>query len=415
MIEVARVLEFAAEERPYCTFSDSTKIRLSHETCRLSLKATAAGLYPTDANLYVKTRAISPQAVRRWTNFDATMSTPKSPTGAAVTSIGWKLNDGTNDRYWNGSTWAVAGAGNWNTTAVVQANIASFPVASKTLRPVVNLRTTDSRYTPTVSDVRVLFEANYSSGIENLVTKALRRRIETIEATTEIAVSWPATGATYDLDGLVQEEDVTIVDVDGAFLHATDPDCENDLLVSYNTGTKVVTLSSSQTAGTVVLLRVAYRPTAAISTHQDYDVLGQMPYVAIEEIKTDIRAASSQTITFAEWNTGMGRALPCPAVVDCTVTLRSCTKSSKESARLAQAISTSFRNTPMLDLDALDERVGVVLEMDAAIEPRFDEVNQHDGPIAVRMIGARLWGRASTQAYSVQQIEFTGTIEATAS
>lgn len=187
MIEVARVLEFASEDRPRCVFSDSTKIRLDHELTKLTLKKTA-GVYPTDSNLYVRCHAVSPDGLRRWTNIDASMSTPKSSVGAAVTSIQWRLSDGTDDRYWNGSTWAVAGASDWNTLAVVQANIATFPVTSKTLRPVVNLKTTDSRYSPSVFNIRLLFEANYTSVVEEVVLRGVKRRVEALRPTVEVAV-----------------------------------------------------------------------------------------------------------------------------------------------------------------------------------------------------------------------------------
>jgi hypothetical protein len=259
------------------TFSDGTKVRLDPSDNQLKLKLDANGDFPTDDDLFISTGLFYPTTGRAWTGFQALTTEPTD------TSLGFKLNDDTDDYYWDGGAWSVAGLSDWSTEADIATNIATFP--SRKLRVVINLKTTDDTVSPSVASVLIGFRARivfFEQWIYRTLVPLLRDSIRPL-------ADWPfpkgATGTTIDLNDFELDAAFNLVDVEAAFNHTDDPDHLTDIFSGYDTGTKVITLTTSVDAGKVVWIEFAYEPEVAVFTSVDYKELAKTPAITVENLR----------------------------------------------------------------------------------------------------------------------------------
>ena len=153
--KMIKLFEFTSDRRPRMTLGPS--VRLSEEEHCLELVADINGEYPTDNDLYAKTWVTDPTSLRQWLLFQVDAVHAKVD-GVAQSALGFRLGDGTNEHWWNGSAWVVDTA-HWNTEAEVSAHIASFPVTSRKLQVIINLKTNNKAYTPKLYRAKVLWDS----------------------------------------------------------------------------------------------------------------------------------------------------------------------------------------------------------------------------------------------------------------
>ncbi len=273
---------FEEKNRSRFTFSDSDKIRLNPATGRIELKQvstdrpTGVPLYSTDADLYVATWITNPTAIRRWAGFSFDPLEGNQPAG---TTVRFKLNDGTNDRIWDGA-WSIAGASDWNTEAEVAANIATFPVLDQKIGVIVNLQTTDPKVTPSVTAVDILMSCEIDY-IYSIVGDALISSLEAaFQPRADFAVRADG-GTKISLKDM--ETPFEVSDVPEAYDHGSDPNHFTNLASTYEATSKVLTLSSSVERGTVVWLRFVFQPKVYLNwPSQDYLEVEKLPAVVID-------------------------------------------------------------------------------------------------------------------------------------
>ncbi len=279
--------QFVFEEinRSRLTFSDSTKIRLNPKTNRLELSiqsynpVTAAPVYPTDSDLTVTTWLSNPTALVQWLGF---MMEPLTPNQPENTQVRFKLNDGTDDRYWDGGAWSVAGATDWNTENEVSANIGSFPVTSKQLGVVLNLLTTDGVSTPSVKDLEILYEAEVDYLRSLIVDSLLADLKENIRPVVDLAMRAPG-GDMLNLRDV--ETGFNILSVQAVYDHEADPNHNTDLLSSYNSTSKTIHLTSSVARGKRMWVEFLVEPEGYLEWgSQDYTEVEKLPAVVIESV-----------------------------------------------------------------------------------------------------------------------------------
>ena len=87
---------------------------------------TSAALYPTDNPAIYPTVPLTVASLDIWSSFAETAT---KGTG----EIYYQLSDngGSTWKYWNGSAWATAGAGNYNTASVINTNISTFSTSTQ--------------------------------------------------------------------------------------------------------------------------------------------------------------------------------------------------------------------------------------------------------------------------------------------
>lgn len=294
--DIIHCFEFMETVREDLTFSDSDKVRLDPIDHNLKLKADDDGKYPTDADLYIKTQEFWPKTNKIWRGFFASIVTPDD------TSVQFKLNDGTDDYYWTGSAWAVAGASDWNTEAEITNNIDTFSVGK--LHIVINLVTTDSDVTPTVEHILV----GYSAQIVFLEQWIYRTLVPLLREGCRPYAHWAvpigSTTSTIDLNDYRLDTPFNLVDIDTVYNHTNDPDHIVDIFDSYNSGTKVITLTTSIAATEVAWINFVYEPEVAVNTSVDYHELQKVPALTIEDIRISKLQRSGWTNGLVNKDTG---------------------------------------------------------------------------------------------------------------
>jgi len=406
---IARVDDFDPTDRDRYDFSDGTKIRLDGEMCALTLKAhRATGRYPTDTGLFVRGVGLRADALAGLVGFFAEVDTPEIDEGDGTTWVLYRVNDGTDDRWWDGSAWTVAAPGEWNTLAEIQAHLATFPVTSKRARIVYNLGTADDRYSPTVRRAVLVYEVEIGSFDEEYLYRTIVRRFKTIHPEAEVVVEWPAAGATYDLDGLVLEEPLGVgptgyTAVPAAYDLTDDPGRAVNLASAFDPSTRVVTLSAPVDAGHEVEIHVRYTPIVAVLTHPDYDEIPGVPAIVIENIveqglvDTEAEEAAVNVLTFE------AVVVRSPRTPRLQFDVRCIAARAIDLARLTEAVKIDMAESPVVESLA----VGVDLYWIGgpfSVTPQADaaHVMEARGPVRVR--GAEAWAYGRRTGYGVGRV-----------
>jgi hypothetical protein len=337
------------DPRASTVLSDAAKIRLDPADFKIKLKLQDNSRYPTDADLSARSRTYRPEAVRRLLMLQLNASIPKDEDGNALASVGLRLFDGTDERFWDGGAWAVAGAGDWNTEAEVNGNIEDFNVSARAFAVVLNLQTADDRVTPTVESVFVLWEGEVDWS-QDITLDSLTATVRENAIWTEDAALPPleADSALIDLDAYTDDSNLTVVGMDAVYDHTADPTHRTDLLQSYDAGTREITLAVSIPAGNVPYLRMRCQAVVAWDTHQDFTEVGHLPEVILGDVETVSSSPypSGSGSGIVRKDTGAAVSVPAPYRMTYQVTMEVRTDRSREQQRLTDALLTLLVDGP---------------------------------------------------------------------
>lgn len=332
------------DPRAGLVLSDPSKIRLDPADHRIKLKVTPSFYYPTDQNLSARSRLYRPAALRQLLMVQACGVFPEG------TSIGYRLFDGTTERWWNGSAWAVAGAGNWNTETELNAHIATYSAAARQFAVTFNLATTDPNVTPELQGLRVLWEGPIDWHDDILIDSLLGEYLAGLNFVCDASLPpLDAITTTVDLDDYLQRSTLDVVDLDAVFNDTLDPQHATNILGSYNAGTKLLTLSGSVAVGTRLFLRLLVRPSVSWSTHQDFEEVGKVPAVILSETKT-VKSTGGPIwgeAGIVRKDTGAAWTIPAPARLSFAIIAELRTSSLRELSRLHSAILERLEDGPM--------------------------------------------------------------------
>lgn len=404
---------FTEADRAYVTLGTDT--RLNPDTHRAQLGTYGVATYPTDADLYVKTRLTNPEAVREWKGFEAYV-VHKKVNNTQVTSVGFRLSDGTNEFYWNGSTWEV-NTSDWNTEDEVSANISAFPVTSKKLQVVVNLVTTDSSVTPELEEIRVLYGALLDSELEDMILRTIVRQLKTIRAVTRFPVKKASTGDTIDLDDFPLDADYNVVDVDSAFNHTDDPNHATDIYASHTTKANgqvdVITLTGSIDAGKTVWLRLLYKPSIAVQTSRDYSEIEKIPSLLIEGVRS-VNAVPRHGKDYVGKRSDFSAVVvPSPTQGDLEFTLLAIADKVVDGLRLSAAVKRWFGDNPIIRSSGLDEAYSLRLVDEYEHRGTASEEDMFSWRATFRVQQFNMWHRGSQAGYLVKRFKTTGNVDVT--
>ena len=415
---IGHSFEFDPNRRDDYEFSDPTKITLGGATGGFPVlkKDATTGLYPTADDIYIRTRLLAPNAVRQWVGVWARVVNAKDGTGAVVTSVQYRLNDGTNDYYWSGAAWVVAGAGNWNTLDDVATNLSTFPVTAHQIRLVFNLKTTDGNYTPTVVESLIAFDAAIPSFAEETIYRTIVRLLrDNVRTTLDSAVRWNG-GTSYLIDiesfddALYFDQEPMIVGVDCAFDLTSDPDQYNNILSGYNSTTKVITLTTPVSPGSVVLFRLIVVPLVALSTHEDYDQQSGVPAVVLRSYQ---ELFSNQIPGVNHALTGGADAITFrgPRQVRIEIPLDIFASRGLEVARTCESVQRFIKTNPVVRSPGLDSMLRLDIDDEMGHYPRPDEDNVQRGTLTLMVGGAEKWLYGTGSGSIVTQVNTTITTE----
>lgn len=290
---------FVEPVRNQLIFSDASKIRLNTED-KLNQRIMLSGPgFSTDDDLYIETWMIEPAALKKWIGFEIIFKEGESQLELpAGTSIGVRLKTTGGHYWWNGVAWALANAGEWNTDVEIRANIDTFPIATvgnKKLGVVVNLKTTDTKVTPEVYEVKVLglFDVEY---FDDLVYDSVIRLLnKNFRATSVLRFGTGSTSiSSIDLKSVLANNGYNVFDVKSVYDLVNDPNKLSNLHDSYDVGALkqdgftyehgTENFNTTIPANAYVEIQFEYVPEISIKVNQDYYEEPSYPHIIFERI-----------------------------------------------------------------------------------------------------------------------------------
>lgn len=351
------------------TLSDTSKITSQGGVVRLAKVRNAVKLpgrpiasFSLDDDIYARTRLFLPGVLRTFDFVEVLGNTPVDENQAEVTSYAFRGFDGTDSKYWDGAAWSVAGAGDWNTLFDFNANLATF--GSPQIAFEVRLKTTDERFTPTMTSICVRWTGDVFNSYKEWIYRAV---VQSLKANIR-----PLTNFTTASDGTVTvdissyfDAGFDMVSMVSAYDHTADPTHSTDILSSFDSNTKIVTLTSAPASGNNVWLTGAYKPDVAVTTSVDFVTDAKLPALWI----TSVTAPRKQTqlgqkgpsIVDRSLAVPEGTAFPLPIpLVDLDFTIAALSPTALDLLPLTQAFSGWMQTHPLLRSPALDDEVTLV-------------------------------------------------------
>lgn len=401
-----KCFRFEERNRSRLTFSDPTKIRLNPRTHRLELAVqsydgvTGRAVYPLDSDLTVTTWVTNPLVVRGWLAFGAEPCQPLLP---ANTQVRFRLNDGTNDRYWDGGSWAVAGAADWNDELTVAANIATYPVSAKQLGLVINLVTTDKFVTPHVEWVDVLMEVemDYFHSLSTTLMESFRLGIR-----PAVDYVMYATGSDRLSLGDM-ETPYEIVGVQSVYDHTTDADHLTDLFSAYDPSSMVITLTASLPRGNKAWVVFTIEPRVYLNwASQDYIEIEKIPAIVLENFRaTGNLVTARMLVKDCSALQATVRDEPFRLQLEFDVVLLA-EKNRTLLVMMDRALEHAAVNQ-VLGWPDLDEQVSLLALDKGMFRPRPALSDKHEASYSMRMVNAYLWLQPEQVKPLIQRVNVT--------
>jgi len=276
------------------------------------LPSVATGWYDTTATTATVKQAVRGGALmREWARIELLYSAPTNTTVEA------RLHDGTDEVYWDGAAWSVAGATDWNTPDEVEANFSSL---SATTYPSIGiewrLQTSDKRATPVVYGGliagRILLMHRYQgagdtpdesitgsdSWADDLVHRVLIPWfIDSVEPERTDQRILTATATALDYSAGVDDSAYVVKTVQAVYDIDSDANMRSPLAGSWNASTKVWTPTTPIASGTQIAVRLVYEPLVAYQGDRHL-FTEAIPQIVIEKIDriADLRESGSSFV-----------------------------------------------------------------------------------------------------------------------
>lgn len=346
-------------------YSDPTKIRMSPVQGHVVLKrSTTTKFYPTDTDIWARTWVTQPLAARKLKMLQVFPNHQVMGTTVKV-----RLFDGTNDLYWDedASEWLVAGSGDWNTEAEINAHITTFPLLpNRRFAVTMNLATTDKEVTPEVTQIRVLMEIHIDY-IEDIVLRSLMPAFENAIDPVANCAHIPAFTtdvSSIDFSQYRQNVSYTVSDVEAVFDLTADPDRLYNRLDNFDPATQIITLTQDLPAGHRPFILLRYKPEIVFIQHQDWYEVDKVPAILIQALEVPFTSAYSSASREGIVDKGTGNATVVREPWRATFEFRihGLTGGLVDELRLMSRVIQFFENNRFLRSTGLDEYYAMSME-----------------------------------------------------
>jgi hypothetical protein len=239
----------------------------------------------------------------------------------------------------------------------------------------------------------------------------VRQLKEQIRPITDYAIKLTSESSTIDLNDFEMETPYDIIDIDSVYNETNDPDHFTDLLQSYNSSTKVITLSDTIDEDEIAYIKLIYRPVIAVTTGLDYYEVTKLPTLTLTNINLINTTELSYSDSVLNKSTGIGVTVKPPKRSDMDVSLNIITNSAADQVRLADELKRFFANNTYLTSWGLDEkfRLQLIEEYDGQVGEQGSGV--YAGKLRFLIIGTLYYLQDATVAYSVERFRLTGDVE----
>ena len=222
--------------------------------------------------------------IRAWQALELLHDAPDGST------VDYRLHDGTADRYWTGSAWAIATDpdAHWSTQGDVQANAPAFPVTGRELTVRARLGSTDPSARPAFYGASVAYGVRQFGDEDDALIRTLVERLRAELRSVGVSKTTTAGGSgagpfpiaaefTYDLTDMLAVFNVTddageSTELPGAFVPQVDGTPGTPA-----TWTPDVAIAD----GKDVLFEFEYAPTVITARHRDHVKIDRTPAVLL--------------------------------------------------------------------------------------------------------------------------------------
>lgn len=306
-------------------------------------------MFSRRTDLHVRTEPFAPTARKTWDFVEVIANVPEN------THIDVRVHDGSDPLWWNGAAWAVAGAGDWNTEAELNANLSDYDGDSLAIE--VRLRTDLDTVTPSLASIGLAWTGEAINWLKSWIYDGIVESLKAnLRPTTAIPVDGNGTDE-FDLDGYDLGAGYRITEVVEAYNHTSDPRHRINILTGY-AGT-VATLSEVVPEGDTLFMLARYAPQISVTTSPDYVDKARVPAVWITDIRTQSRPSmqggSGPAVIDRTVDPPAGRVLLNPIPMsDIVFTYAILAPSSNDEIDLAEAMRTFVEGYTVIHLPALD-------------------------------------------------------------
>jgi hypothetical protein len=394
----------------YNLFTLGDNVRVNVGTNYLQLKEVSNGIYSTDSDLYASTWITNPNSIKQWQGFECTIENALDEDLNELTGVNFRLTDGVSEYWHNGVDWEINNI-DWNTEEEVASNISDFPIAEKKIGVIVNPYTTNSSYTPLIKGIKILYSVDIEFQQDYIYRTLVRQLKEQIRPITDYAIKLTSESSTINLNDFEMETPYDIIDIDSVYNETNDADHFTDLLQSYNSSTKVITLSDTIDEDEIAYIKLIYRPVIAVTTGLDYYEVTKLPTLTLTNINLINTTELSYSDSVLNKSTGIGVTVKPPKRSDMDVSLNIITNSAADQVRLADELKRFFANNTYLTSWGLDEkfRLQLIEEYDGQVGEQGSGV--YAGKLRFLIIGTLYYLQDATVAYSVERFRLTGDVE----
>lgn len=366
------------------TFSDATKIRLDPSDFNVKLKMDqTTWKYPSDTDIWFRTWVTTPKSCRKLLMFESFPVIQPCDEDGNHAELYYRIYDGTDDLWWDGVAWSVAGAGEWNTEEEINTNIDTYPILpDRSFAITVNLRSVDTRnqITPLVKELRVLMEVHIDF-LEDIVFRSLMPSIKnnvTALANYAAVPAFASDVSSIDFSQYRINTPYNIVDVERVYDLTDDIELLYNLFDSYDTGTGVITLASDLPAGHRPLIIFRYQPEIVYITHQDWIEVHKLPAIILQRVDVPVATAYNRSAKEGIVNKATGDAfvVSSPWRASIEFRLHGLSASAVDEMRMISRTLEYFENNQLLRSTGLDEYYRMYLEKefrDMSTPGRSDE------------------------------------------
>lgn len=390
--------------------SDTALVEYDDKVATFALKTSNNGAtgdrYPLDADIYVQTGTFAPTKVREWLRLEVKYATPTNDNGEAVTAVQARLHDGSDQYYWDGAAWVTASDGDWNTIQEVSDNIGAW--TAEALGVVLNLLTTDPKLTPKVNGFKLLYTVDIVSFKEDWIYDVVVKQLaDEIRPLTDYIVSQEETGTTVS----AALEGWDIEAIDGIWNEDADPDHATDISSSYNSGTKIATLTGSVDSGAKLFIRASYVPTVAVNTSPDYIELANNPSITFTNIQAiDLGEVVAYEYVMDRYSDPPTAAiLPAPRRYNIDFVAEVVAPLAIDLNRITESLAAFIQNNRVLVSSATGQRASltIVQDFNTSNQSSFEEV--HTASLAFRLENVYMWHKPITSGFGVASVNTTTT------
>lgn len=382
-------------------------VRLHPKRNRLEITPNEDGTFPTDPDLFARTRLTTPEACRGWKGFFAVSNNPKGPGNVVLTDIRFKLSDGATDYYWNSGAndWTPAALNNWNTEQEVADNIDKWP--RQAMQVVVNLSTTDKNETPSVDEIRLAYDTDMVF-LEDYVVRSLMDEMKSlVRPISRVSFKTTAAGQTVFSLGDIQTP-YEIVDIDAVYNDTQDPIRFNPIDHVYDAVANTVTTTSGQGNNEVVTVMFSWQPVVTIRRSQDFSEIGKIPAIVISDQGIENRREIRARPYLINKSTGAGWVFENGYQADIRLSILFITGLLRDQHVMEQEIARFFENHSTLFVRGQDERyqVEVTRDFDDASVATKKELNT--GRLTVLVRNAVFYPEDAKEITGVTSFAITG-------